>query len=378
MTTPHLGLPELVAAQNDPSEPINEALNLIDAVVQLSCITQQNTPPVSPTNGDRHIVGTVPTGAWVGHANDIAAYIDSAWTFFNPQAGWLAHLDSASALYMYGGATWAVVDTSGVTDDTIFDAKGDLVAGTGDNTAAVLTAGTNGYILYADSAQSTGLAWQLPPEEGYGAYYDCANLGETGDSEVFVVTDTTNAHQFRTLTEGTNIALTQDANTIEVESLIEPGPDGGAPVTGARVEKSAFQTISNNSEASVTWATELIDDDGFWTSAASGVVFTAPAAGWYTAQVNISWNMGGTGYRRCIMQTLDVSAGSAVTACGYVASPVNSVEEYFGQNVVSIVYLDIGDQVRVRALHTFGSSFEIHATSFDVFVSTNFAIIRHP
>lgn len=46
-----------------------------------------------------------------------------------------------------------------VATDVIWDAKGDLAAGTGANTAAKLTAGANGSSLIADSTQSTGLNW---------------------------------------------------------------------------------------------------------------------------------------------------------------------------------------------------------------------------
>ena len=42
---------------------------------------------------------------------------------------------------------------------TIFDAKGDIVAATAADTAARLAVGTNGQVLTADSAESTGLKW---------------------------------------------------------------------------------------------------------------------------------------------------------------------------------------------------------------------------
>ena len=41
------------------------------------------------------------------------------------------------------------------------DAKGDLLAGTADNTVARLPVGTNGYVLKADSSTTTGLAWAV-------------------------------------------------------------------------------------------------------------------------------------------------------------------------------------------------------------------------
>lgn len=46
-----------------------------------------------------------------------------------------------------------------VATDAIFDAKGDLPVGTGANTAAKLTVGTDGQQIFADASQSTGLRW---------------------------------------------------------------------------------------------------------------------------------------------------------------------------------------------------------------------------
>jgi hypothetical protein len=58
------------------------------------------------------------------------------------------------------GVSWASATGSGaVATDAIFDAKGDLPVGTGADTAAKLTVGTNGYVLTADSGETTGLKW---------------------------------------------------------------------------------------------------------------------------------------------------------------------------------------------------------------------------
>jgi hypothetical protein len=42
------------------------------------------------------------------------------------------------------------------------DAKGDLLAGTADNTIGRLAVGTNGQVLTADSAETTGMKWATP------------------------------------------------------------------------------------------------------------------------------------------------------------------------------------------------------------------------
>jgi len=55
-----------------------------------------------------------------------------------------------------GGSTGAVT----LTVDT--DAKGDLIVGTGADTATKLTAGTDTHVLTADSSTASGLSWAAP------------------------------------------------------------------------------------------------------------------------------------------------------------------------------------------------------------------------
>jgi len=47
--------------------------------------------------------------------------------------------------------------------DSTFTAKGEILAGTGSSAYVPVTVGTNGYILTADSAQTSGISWQAPP-----------------------------------------------------------------------------------------------------------------------------------------------------------------------------------------------------------------------
>jgi hypothetical protein len=62
--------------------------------------------------------------------------------------------------------SWVAQDDSNAIQNSIVDAKGDLIAATANDTPARLAVGTNGYILTADSTAATGLAWAAPSASG--------------------------------------------------------------------------------------------------------------------------------------------------------------------------------------------------------------------
>lgn len=77
--TPNLILPYILAAQAQKHVTHNEAVRMLDALVQLAVADRSlAAPPASPAEGARYIVAPSPTGAWSGHANHIAAYQDGA------------------------------------------------------------------------------------------------------------------------------------------------------------------------------------------------------------------------------------------------------------------------------------------------------------
>lgn len=106
-STPNLALPYIMPAQAQKHVTHNEALRALDAIVHLAVQDKDlSTPPPSPAAGARYIVGASPSGAWAGHANDIAAWQDEAWAFYTPVAGWLAWVHDESQLYLFSGGGW--------------------------------------------------------------------------------------------------------------------------------------------------------------------------------------------------------------------------------------------------------------------------------
>jgi hypothetical protein len=60
-------------------------------------------------------------------------------------------------------ATSAAAAVTTAIQASIIDAKGDLIVGTAADTAGRLAVGTNGYILTADSTETTGIKWSAAP-----------------------------------------------------------------------------------------------------------------------------------------------------------------------------------------------------------------------
>jgi hypothetical protein len=87
----------------DPAAGLNLALNTVDALLQLAVVSVGlNTPPVGVA-GERYVVGVAPTGLWAGKANQVARFLDGAWTFYAARSA----LNIADGkLYVRTATTW--------------------------------------------------------------------------------------------------------------------------------------------------------------------------------------------------------------------------------------------------------------------------------
>lgn len=105
--TNRLVLPLLSASQAQKHVTVNEAMKLLDAIVQAGVIDKDLTaPPGSPTDGDIYIVGGSATDDWAGQDDDLAIYQDGAWVFVTPLSGWIAWVDDENVLYVYNSGNW--------------------------------------------------------------------------------------------------------------------------------------------------------------------------------------------------------------------------------------------------------------------------------
>lgn len=104
------------------------------------------------------------------------------------------------------------VPLSGI-QDSILDAKGDLIVASAADKPARLGVGANGTVLTADSAEATGLKWAA----------------------------------------------------------------GGASFVGCILANSTTQSIPNNTDTAITWNTETVDTDGFHSTVSNTSRITIPS-----------------------------------------------------------------------------------------------------
>ena len=98
-------------------------------------------------------------------------------------------------------------------DESLFDAKGDLLVASADNTPAKLTVGTNGYLLTANSSATNGVEWAAAP---------VSLPSQTGNSGKYLTTDGSSA-TWGTLvvpiTTGTATVSANTATTVDTTAL---------------------------------------------------------------------------------------------------------------------------------------------------------------
>lgn len=108
-TSENLALPYLVGGQAQKHITHNEALRMLDALVQLTAISRSlSTPPASPAAGARYIVGSSPVGDWAGKASQIAAFQHGGWCFYPAAHGWLCHVLDEDVTLRFSPTGWVV------------------------------------------------------------------------------------------------------------------------------------------------------------------------------------------------------------------------------------------------------------------------------
>lgn len=100
-------IPLVIENVVDIAASVNLALNTIDAITQVAVLSiGANAAPAAPAEGDRHIVGTAPSGAWAGNPRAMARYEQAQWRFYQIR---MAVNLADNQLYVRGTGEWTAV-----------------------------------------------------------------------------------------------------------------------------------------------------------------------------------------------------------------------------------------------------------------------------
>jgi len=106
--TPRLGLEQIQPGQAQKELSHNEALALLDLLVQpVVEAVASDDPPSAPVPGQAWIVGAARTGAWAGHADALAGWTDGGWRFVAPIEGLCVWSREDAAIARFSGGAWA-------------------------------------------------------------------------------------------------------------------------------------------------------------------------------------------------------------------------------------------------------------------------------
>ena len=213
--TPNFGFPLVPSNSLQPSVPINEALQDIDALLRPGSIVQAMDIAADPTTtsgdvGKMWVVAAGGSGDWTGKDDQIAlCTAANVWKFYVPEEGWeVRNLDEANRLYVYAGSSgWvsgipasdvsADNGTSGLTGTTVQDQLDELAAAVGITGNSMTTIGT---FTVTGSAATTLAATGLDLS-AYKAFFVVVKAdnatGSSADVSLFYNADTTATNYYR-------------------------------------------------------------------------------------------------------------------------------------------------------------------------------------
>ncbi len=124
--SPRLALPYLSAGQAQKETIHNEALALLDLLVQpVVQAAGLNAPPVAPAVGQCWIIGTAPTGDWSGQARALAGWTANGWRFAAPTEAMGAWSLADHGYCRFLAGAWVTpAATAGPAGGSVIDAEG--------------------------------------------------------------------------------------------------------------------------------------------------------------------------------------------------------------------------------------------------------------
>lgn len=202
------------------------------------------SPPVSPSVGDRYLLGTDPTaglttGAWAGQDGNIAEWDGSAWVFTVPSTGTFVSADDENTvLYYFNGTIWDAKAFESTTASTGLVKVGNDIQ-LADQTSNAISVSAGVIDVIADGIDDTMIDWGLGANQ-----VNAADLPYDNTTSGMVATETQAAideldGRIDTLEAASTTQVNDLANTGGVEAIVD--------------------TVLVDDVAAVTWHVHLLD-----------------------------------------------------------------------------------------------------------------------
>jgi hypothetical protein len=177
-------------------------------------------------------------GGTTGQILSKASNTDLDYTWINNDQGDITEVQAGTGISVASGTGPIPVVTNTVA--TAFDAKGDLIGGTGADTFSRLAVGTNGQVLTADSTTATGLKWAT--SSGGSASWSLLNTGGTAltGAQTITVSGISGADKIMLLIDGASSATASSWITFRLNT------DTGAKYTYAHADFLAAGTYQTS------------------------------------------------------------------------------------------------------------------------------------
>lgn len=343
--TTQLGLPLLQPSQAQKHVTVNEAMTVLDTVVQLSVKgSALNAPPSIPAEGDRYIVGPAPTGSWSGKPRQIGAWVGGVWMFFPPGQGWIAWDETAGEALVFTGANWqsllagslpnTVADfgigaSPDVTNKFVFSGTNSLFTSVGslDLTMNKAASGNDASLTFKNSFSSRALLGLLANDNftlkvsNNGTSFATPLVANAASGKISTLLATANGLQLSDGTDPTKVAQFSLAGIATGTTRTFGLPDTSqtlAHIGGASQTFAGPVTLSNATVSlgtSVATATYSLGDGATGSGVTKTINLGTSGVSGSTTIVNVGSTISGAG-GSFVVNSPTVTFANSVTAIG--------------------------------------------------------------
>jgi len=183
-------------------------------------ISQINTPPAH-VSGERYLINTAPTGAWVGHENEVAESNGAAWTYTVATLYDYVYITSTLVTMQFNGSIWIPAPARAILQNgNTFGGSGVRIGTNDSQPVWIKYGGTNKFRMDSSDIRTTGSIYLGIPllASAASARLHVRSAGATSATNAVKVDDSATTELFHVRSDG----HTKITSSIESEGSGNP------------------------------------------------------------------------------------------------------------------------------------------------------------